>query len=104
MFFGHKRCLEVIDEAQRTFIMLRGCCNYWEGAILLGSYLEHLENVNYACKLLDLFRKQPISLIGCQECLESTHGAHWSLGMLVNHPMCLLVTNCAWKTPTMIIG
>jgi hypothetical protein len=65
MFFGHKSCLKVIDKAQRTFIMLKGCCKYWEGAILLASYWEHLENVNCAYKLLDQFRKQPILLIGC---------------------------------------
>jgi hypothetical protein len=45
MFFGHKRCLKVIDKAQRTFIMLKGCWKYWEGAILLAGYWEHFASV-----------------------------------------------------------
>jgi len=67
MFFGHKSCLEVIDKAQRAFIMLKSCWKYWEGVILLACYWEHLETDIY------LFQFNRVYMLLIFEIMECTH-------------------------------
>jgi hypothetical protein len=72
MFFGHKSCLEVINKAQRTFNMLQGCWKYWEGAILLEGYREHLEMNIYLLQLNWVYMLLVYMLL-VFEIMECTH-------------------------------
>jgi hypothetical protein len=65
MFFGHKSCLKVIGKAQRAFIMLKGCWKYWEGAILLAGYWEHLEMDIYLLQFTKVYMLLVFEIMEC---------------------------------------